>query len=100
MTQNPFSQQPYRELRRSQTDRKIAGVCGGVAEYFKVDPTLIRVAFLVISVVTGGVFLLAYVLAMLVMPEQMVAAPEQTPAWNQPSWNPPAPAGPSSTPQP
>ncbi|HEY2792051.1 MAG TPA: PspC domain-containing protein [Micromonosporaceae bacterium] len=93
MTQNPFSQQPYRELRRSQTDRKIAGVCGGVAEYFKVDPTLIRVAFLVISVLTGGVFLLAYLLAMLVMPEQ-------APTWNQPNWTPPTPTDPAATPRP
>jgi phage shock protein C len=69
MTQQPFSQQPPRRLRRSQVDRKLAGVCAGVADYFGVDPTLVRLAFIVISVLTGGAFLLAYLFAVLVMPE-------------------------------
>jgi phage shock protein C len=79
MTQQPFptqdhgyhqgGQPPYRQLRRSRHDRKIAGVCSGVADYLAVDPTLIRVAFVVLSVLTGGVFVLAYLFAYLVMPE-------------------------------
>jgi phage shock protein C len=77
MTQQPFSeqqpQQPYRRLRRSQTDRKVGGVCAGVGEYFGVDPTLVRVAFLVLTVLTGGAFVVAYLLAFLVMPDE--------PAW-------------------
>jgi phage shock protein C len=78
MTQNPYSQAPYRQLRRSQVNRKIAGVCGGVAEYFKVDPTLVRLAFIVVSVLTGGVFLLAYLFAFLVMPETAPVWPAAT----------------------
>ena len=73
MTQQPFSQP--RLLRRSQTDRKIAGVCAGVAEYFHVDPTLVRLAFIVIAALTGGAFLLAYLLAVLIMPESPAASP-------------------------
>jgi phage shock protein C len=93
MTQNPFSQQPYRQLRRSQADRKVAGVCGGVAEYFQVDPTLVRVAFVVISVLTGGAFLLAYLFALLVMPEQAPTYPASTPTYQAP-----APSYPTATP--
>jgi phage shock protein C len=80
MTQQPnFQQTSYRQLRRSQVDRKLAGVCGGVAEYFHVDPTLVRLAFIVISVLTGGVFLLAYLFAVLVMPD----APAAATVWTQ-----------------
>jgi phage shock protein C len=83
MTEQPNAAQqpqpPYRRLRRSQVDRKIGGVCGGVGEYFGVDPTLVRVAFLVLTVLTGGTFLLAYLLAFLVVPDGM-ALPDQ-PVW-------------------
>ena len=49
----------YRQLRRSQTDRKISGVCGGIAEYLNVDPTLVRLAAVVLAVITGGAFIIA-----------------------------------------
>jgi len=42
-----------KKLYRSQTDRQLAGVCGGVAEYFKIDPTIIRLGWIVIVVLTG-----------------------------------------------
>ena len=59
---------PQRRLHRSH-DRKIAGVCGGIAEYFGVDPTLVRVGFaalVLLSAGAGGVLL--YLLLWLVMP--------------------------------
>ena len=71
----------YRQLTRSRTDRKIAGVCGGVAEYFRVDPTLVRIAFVAASVFTGGAFLLAYVVALVVMPD----GPTPQSTWSQAS---------------
>ncbi|MBR4773479.1 MAG: PspC domain-containing protein, partial [Bacteroidales bacterium] len=37
----------YRRLMRSTTDRRIAGVCGGIAKYLNVDPTVVRIIFLV-----------------------------------------------------
>jgi len=59
-----------RPLRRSRTNRKIAGVIGGFAEYFHVDPTLLRVIYVVgsiISVAFPG--LLVYLLCWLLVPE-------------------------------
>lgn len=68
-----------RKLTRSKTQRKIAGVCGGFAEYFEVDVTLVRVLCVILSVVPGAIFggILAYLLAWLVMPE---ATPQATTA--------------------
>jgi phage shock protein C len=80
MTQMPS----YRQLRRSQADRKISGVCGGLGEYFNLDPTIVRIAAVALTVFTGGGFIIAYVLAMLIMPDQQ----PETPVWNYP---PPAP---------
>lgn len=82
----------YRQLTRSRTDRKIAGVCGGVAEYLRVDPTLVRVAFVAVSVITGGAFLLAYVVALVVMPD----GPAPTQTWQQASAYPPGSAFPGN----
>jgi phage shock protein PspC (stress-responsive transcriptional regulator) len=61
---------PARRLHRSATDRKIAGVCGGVAEYFGVDSTLVRIATVVLSIYPGAVIcgILLYLLAWFVMP--------------------------------
>ena len=44
----------YRRLYRSRTDRKIAGVCGGLAQYLNVDPTVVRIIFLVLLFIGGG----------------------------------------------
>ena len=65
----PVSTRP--RLVRSQTERRIAGVCGGLAEYFSLDPTMVRVAWIIISVVPGFVIfgLLAYLVAWFVMPK-------------------------------
>ena len=53
---------------KSNKNRKICGVCGGIAEYLNADPTLIRLAFVVISM-AAGTGLLAYIAAALIMPE-------------------------------
>lgn len=55
-------------LHRSTTDRKIAGVAGGVAEHFGLDPDLVRVLW-VLSVVFAGVGFLLYVVLWVVLPE-------------------------------
>ena len=60
-----------KKLYKSATDRKIAGVCGGIAEYFNVDATLIRLAWVLFGLL-GGSGLLAYIIAALIMPEQPV----------------------------
>ena len=56
-----------KKLYKSSTYKKIAGVCGGIAEYFGVDPTLIRLAWVVFSLL-GGSGLLAYILAAIIIP--------------------------------
>ena len=57
-----------KKLCKSNKNRKICGVCGGIAEYLNADPTLIRLAFVVISMAAGS-GLLAYIAAALIMPE-------------------------------
>lgn len=56
-----------KRLFRSRTNRMLGGVCGGVAEYFAVDPTIIRLAWVLIGFTGGG--LLAYILAWIIIPE-------------------------------
>jgi len=65
-----------KRLVRPRVDRKIAGVCAGFAEYFDLDVTLVRLAWLIVAVMTG-VGLLAYPVAWIVMPEEprRLAAP-------------------------
>jgi phage shock protein PspC (stress-responsive transcriptional regulator) len=59
-----------RPLRRSTTDRVIAGVVGGLAGYFGVDPTLLRVVYVVGSVVSAAFpGILVYILLWLLIPE-------------------------------
>lgn len=60
----------YKRFLRSRTDRKIAGVCGGIAEYFNIDSTLIRVLFAV-AVIAGGGGILIYLITWLLTPEQI-----------------------------
>ena len=57
-----------RKLYRSRNQRMLGGVCGGLAEYFNVDTTLIRVLFLVLAVF-GGSGLLIYVVMWLIVPD-------------------------------
>lgn len=61
-------EQPKR-LYRSTTDRVLGGVCGGIGEYFTVDPTLIRVAAVVLAF-GGGFGILAYLILWLIVPER------------------------------
>lgn len=58
-----------KKIYRSESDRRIAGVCGGIGEYFDVDSTLIRLAF-VFFVLAAGTGILAYVIAAIIMPNE------------------------------
>jgi phage shock protein C len=57
---NPFGKKRI-PLRRSMSDKRIMGVCSGIAHYFNIDPTLVRIAFVIGVIVTGGPFILAYI---------------------------------------
>ncbi len=56
-----------KRLYRSRRDSKIAGVCGGIAEYFNIDSTLVRLAFLLFFLL-GGCALLVYLVMWLIVP--------------------------------
>ena len=60
---------PSKKLYKSNSDKKLAGVCGGIAEYFDVDSTIIRLAWVVFTL-AGGAGLLAYRIAAIVMPNR------------------------------
>ena len=63
-----YSDRPAKRLTLSVTDKKIAGVCGGIAAYFNIDPTLVRVITVALALLFGG-GLLAYLLAWVIMPK-------------------------------
>ena len=58
-----------KRLYRSRTDRMLAGVCGGLAEYFNIDPVIIRVITVVAALMALGGFL-AYIILWIVVPEE------------------------------
>lgn len=57
------------KLKRSKADRIIAGVCGGIGEYFNIDPIIIRIIWVVFTLMPGTPGLLAYIICMFVIPE-------------------------------
>lgn len=57
-----------KRLERSATNRVIGGVCGGIGEYLEIDATLVRIVFIVATVVTAGGFFLAYIAGLVLMP--------------------------------
>jgi phage shock protein PspC (stress-responsive transcriptional regulator) len=66
---SPYPQQPPKRLERSKSNRVLGGVCAGVANYLNMDPTLVRVLTVVISLFTG-VPVLLYIIALFVVPEE------------------------------
>ena len=58
-----------KKLYRSKEDRMIAGVCGGIGEYLDIDPTVVRILWIV-SAVFGGFGILVYLLCAIVIPEK------------------------------
>ncbi len=80
-----------RRLYRSRTDSVIGGVAGGVAEYLDVDPSIVRIVWAVLAIVTGGIFLVLYVVMWIVVPEGTSgpAGPYQPGPGAVPGWIPP-----------
>jgi phage shock protein PspC (stress-responsive transcriptional regulator) len=78
----PAPRVPGTRLLRSTTDRKIGGVCGGLAEYFAVDSTVVRLAAVILAIYPGAVIcgLLAYVIGWLVIPSAPAATLEPSPS--------------------
>lgn len=67
-----------KRLFRSRRDRIIAGVCGGIGEYFEIDPTLIRLVWLLLGLTGTGI--VAYIVAWVIIPEEPGPMPTAAPA--------------------
>lgn len=63
-----------KKLYRSTTDKKLAGVCGGLAEFTGIDPTIWRLAFVVLAVPGGLPGILLYIIMWIIVPEEDIAA--------------------------
>lgn len=66
---------PATRATRSRTDRKVAGVCAGLARYFGVDVTLVRILMVVFTIWPVGLGLLFYVVCWIVMPNEPLLLP-------------------------
>lgn len=64
-----------KRLQRSRTQRVLAGVCGGIGEYFGVDPVIVRVIWVLVSIPGPGI--LAYIVAWLIIPESPILPPRE-----------------------
>jgi phage shock protein C len=63
----PYAAAPPKRLMRSSRDKKLGGVCAGLADYFDLDPTIVRVVWL-LAVLLGGTGILAYLILWIVLP--------------------------------
>ncbi|MCR4435667.1 MAG: PspC domain-containing protein [Clostridiales bacterium] len=59
-----------KKLYRSRANKVIAGVCGGMGEYFSIDPIIIRIAWVIISLAMAGTGIIIYIAAAIIMPER------------------------------
>ena len=62
-----------KQLYKSSTNKKVAGVCGGIGEYFGIDPTIVRLGFIALSLLAGG-GLAVYIIAAIIMPDREVCS--------------------------
>ncbi len=63
-----------KRLQRSRTEKMIGGVCGGLAEYFSVDPTIVRILWVLITLL-GGAGIILYVVLWVIMPLERPGPP-------------------------
>jgi phage shock protein C len=68
-TPGPTPPPAQRRLTRSRDDRMLAGVCGGIAEYLNVDPTIVRLVTVLVGIFSAGTALIAYLIAAIIVPE-------------------------------
>jgi phage shock protein C len=64
-------EEPMKRLYRTHDDRRLLGICAGIGRYFEVDPVAIRLLWVLVTCVTGGIpGIVAYLLAWLIVPEE------------------------------
>jgi phage shock protein PspC (stress-responsive transcriptional regulator) len=81
-----------RRLYRSETESVIGGVAGGVAEYLDVDPAIVRVVWALLALITGGIFLILYIVMWIVVPYgpesgEVATGDSNSPDAAAPTWN-------------
>jgi len=62
--------QKIKRLYRSKKDRMLCGVCGGIAKYFEIDPTLVRLLWVILTLLSFGAGVIAYLIACVIVPEE------------------------------
>lgn len=62
----------YKKLVRSKNNRMVCGVCAGVAEYFNLDPTVVRLLAVLAGVASAGTVMIAYLVAAVIIPEVLL----------------------------
>jgi phage shock protein C len=60
---------PQKRLYRSRDQRMLAGVCGGIADYLGMDPTIVRLVTVLLGIVSFGTALIGYIIAAIIIPE-------------------------------
>jgi len=79
-----------RRLYRSRNDSILGGVAGGVAEYLDIDPSLVRIVWALLAIITGGIFFVLYIVMWIVVPEGYPGAPQAPAPGAYPGWTPPS----------
>jgi len=59
-----------KRLYRSKKDRRLCGVCGGIAEYFNLDPTIVRLIWLLLIIISAGKAIIIYLICCFLIPEE------------------------------
>ena len=59
-----------KKLYKVETDKKLEGVCGGIAEYLEVDPTIVRLIWALVTLSTAGLGLVGYIICAVIMPKK------------------------------
>jgi phage shock protein C len=77
-----------KKLYRSRANRLLGGVCGGLGEFFNVDPTVVRVVFILGALLGLGSFVLLYIIMLFIVPDEPYGSSSNLPS------NPPAPPQP------
>jgi len=62
--------QKIKRLYRSRKDRMLGGVCAGIAEYFEIDPMIVRLLWIVLTLLSLGAGIIAYLIACVIIPEK------------------------------
>ncbi len=66
--QTPPPAAPYRTYRRSRSDKKLGGVCGGLAKYFSIDSTMLRLLYIILCLASFGAGVVLYITLVLIVP--------------------------------